>query len=280
MKLLIVADIEGVAGVVTRQQCIPGNSEYQNARQLMAEEVNAVVRGATAAGATDIVVVDSHGSMTNIQPDMLESNARLVSGKPRQFGMIDGIQFASFDAVMMVGAHCSAGNYGVLAHTINSRAFLKIEVNGQVMGEVDLYGGVAAEHGVPMVLVSGDHLLKEHVGDAFPDSHFVTVKQARGQFSAESLSPEQARNELFTAARDVIDCRIPSHAPYQLQAPYTLTVSSVTQGQSDTFALVPGVERTSPNQVSWQGESFIEMVKLLNSLSAMSSSLGACTNLV
>ena len=273
MKLLVVADIEGVAGVATRPQCTPGNSEYQNARQLMAEEINAVARGATAAGITDIVVVDSHGPMTNLQPDMLESNVRLMSGKPRQLGMIDGIQFADFDAVMMIGAHCSAGNYGVLAHTINSRAFLKIEVNGQVMGEVDLYGGIAAEFGVPVVLVSGDHLLKEHVARAFPESHFVTVKQARGQFAAESISPEQARNQLFNAARDVIDGRNKSHIPYQLQAPYTLVVSSVTQGQSDVFALVPGVERVSPNQVTWQGTSFVEVVQLLNSFSAMSSSL-------
>ena len=273
MKLLIIADIEGVAGVATRPQCSPGNPEYQNARQLMAEEVNAVIRGATAAGAADIVVVDSHGPMTNIQPDMLESNARLVSGKPRQLGMIDGIQFADFDAVMMIGAHCSAGNYGVLAHTINGRTFHKIEVNGQIMGEVDLYGGIAAEQGVPMVLVSGDHLLKEHVASAFPESRFVTVKQARGQFAAESLSPEKARNELFKAARDVVDGKIQSHTPYQLAAPYSLTVSTFTQGQSDLFALVPGVERMAPNQVTWQGDSFVEVVKLLNSFSAMSSAL-------
>lgn len=273
MKLLIIADIEGVAGVATRPQCILGNPEYQNARRLMAEEVNAAARGATAAGVKEIVVVDSHGPMTNLQPDMMESNVRLVSGKPRQLGMIDGIQFNDFNAVMMIGAHCSAGHYGVLAHTINSKAFLKIEVNGQIVGEVDLYGGIAAEHDVPMILVSGDHLLKNHVAQAFPDSHFVTVKQARGQLAAESLSPKQAQNKLFNAARDVIDRHVHTQIPYQLEAPYTLTVSSVTQAQSDLFALVPGTERVAPNQVSWQSDSFTDLVRLLNSFSAMSQSL-------
>ena len=273
MKLLIVADIEGIAGVSTALQCTPGNSEYEKARQLMSEEVNAVVRGATAAGAIEIVVVDSHGPMTNLQPDSLEVSVRLLSGKPRQLGMIEGIQSADFHGVMMIGAHSAAGQYGVLAHTINSRAFLKIEVNGQVMGEVDLYGGIAAEYGVPMMLVSGDHYLKDSVARAFPESGFVEVKQARGQFAANSVSPEQARAELFSAARDRMDGGISAHTPYQLTAPYELRVSTLTQGQSDLFSLVPGVERLGPNQVGWQCSCFTDMVQWLNSLSAMSRAL-------
>ncbi len=273
MKLLIIADIEGIAGVTTREQCIQGNAEYQAARQLMLKEVNAVASGATQAGATDIVVVDSHGPMINLAAEGLSPEIRLLQGKPRAMGMIDGIQHESFDALVMVGAHMPAGCYGVLAHTINSRAFRRIDVNVHVMGEVDLYGSIAAEYGVPLVLASGDHLLATHVAEAFPGCEYVTVKQARGCYAADNLSPTLARKHLTESTWKALSAIGQVQTSHHMKPPYAMTVSASSQALADLYALVPGVERISPDQVSYTADSFAELVRLLNSFSAMSSSL-------
>ena len=58
-----MADMEGVSGIVTWQQ-VNGSPDpmYQEGRRLYTEEINAAVRGAKAAGATEVVAVDCHGA--------------------------------------------------------------------------------------------------------------------------------------------------------------------------------------------------------------------------
>lgn len=67
MKVYILVDIEGMAGVVAAEQ---GNSAagaaYEVGRRLMTAETNAAIEGAFAAGATEIVVNDGHGGMRNL----------------------------------------------------------------------------------------------------------------------------------------------------------------------------------------------------------------------
>ena len=67
MKVFISCDIEGVSGVVNaRLHTSPEGKDYGRARELMTGEASAVVEGAVQAGATEIIVNDSHGPMTNI----------------------------------------------------------------------------------------------------------------------------------------------------------------------------------------------------------------------
>ena len=91
MRVYISADIEGVAGVVASQQGQPGNGEYEKARILMTNEVNAVIEGLVEAGATEILVNDSHGPMTNILPSLLHPAADLILGKPKPMNMACGL---------------------------------------------------------------------------------------------------------------------------------------------------------------------------------------------
>ena len=66
MKVLISTDIEGVAGVFHHEQVRAGNPEYERARLLMTHEANAAIAGAFDAGATEVLVNDSHGSFRNM----------------------------------------------------------------------------------------------------------------------------------------------------------------------------------------------------------------------
>lgn len=78
-KVYISVDMEGISGISGSDQLSPGGSEYPRSRKLMAEDTNAAIRGALAAGATDIVVNDSHGGQRNLLPEDLNPVARLIS---------------------------------------------------------------------------------------------------------------------------------------------------------------------------------------------------------
>ena len=160
MRVYVSADIEGVAGVVSPLQCQPGNAEYERARRLMTQEVNAVIEGLAEAGATEIVVNDSHGPMTNLLPDELHAAADLILGKPKPMNMAAGLT-GDFDLMFMVGHHSMAGRGGVLAHTTNGFAFREVRVNGRPCGEPAIYGLYAGELGVPVGLISGDDVTRD-----------------------------------------------------------------------------------------------------------------------
>src|SRR5438128_233097 len=133
MKILVSTDIEGVAGVFHAEQSRPGNGEYERARAWMTGEANAAVEGAFAGGAAEVLVNDSHGGFRNLLPDQLDPRARVVLGKPRYLGMMAGVE-AGVAGVLMIGYHGRAQSRGVLAHTINSRAFARVWLNGKELG--------------------------------------------------------------------------------------------------------------------------------------------------
>jgi len=75
LRVFVSADMEGIWGVVHGNQTSEESAEYGPARRWMTEDVNAVVAGLFEAGATEVVVNDSHGSMRNIQADGLDPRA-------------------------------------------------------------------------------------------------------------------------------------------------------------------------------------------------------------
>src|SRR5690606_42110900 len=121
MKVLISTDIEGVAGVVDAQQVRTGNVEYERARQWMTAEANAAVAGAFDGGATEVYVNDSHGGFRNMIASDIDARAILISGKPRIYSMMTGLEFG-VSAVAMVGHHSRAQGRGVPAHTTTRRS--------------------------------------------------------------------------------------------------------------------------------------------------------------
>jgi D-amino peptidase len=143
LKVFVSVDMEGVAGVVAERQVGREGSDYSVHREQMMAEANAAVAGAFDAGATEVVVLDSHGGGTNLHPDQLDRRATLISGTPRPWGMVAGLD-ATFDAMVFVGYHAGASvSEGVLAHTFN-RSPRSVRLNGQVVGEGGLSAAVGA----------------------------------------------------------------------------------------------------------------------------------------
>ena len=83
MRVHIISDMEGVAGIVKWQQVTGGDPLWDEGRVLYTEEINAAVRGAKAAGATEIVVMDNHGaggphSFNSLVHDLLDPACEYV----------------------------------------------------------------------------------------------------------------------------------------------------------------------------------------------------------
>lgn len=267
MKIFISADIEGIAGVMRPEQCTPGNPEYQLARGLMEQEVNAAIEGAFAGGATEVVVADSHAQMTNLRAENLDPRARLVQGKPRGLSMVEGIEQQTFDGLFLVGYHSAAGEPGVLAHTINGRAFWRIHINGLVMGETDIY---AAEQGTPLWLVTGDDQLQSWIAEYYPTVDYVCVKRAISHTCAESISPKAAQRAIGSAARAALEHQRDTRTT-RLTAPYHMQLQASKPVLADLFSLIPGVTRIDAVTVGYQAERMETLISLLSAFSYLAS---------
>ncbi|EJL88277.1 D-aminopeptidase [Herbaspirillum sp. CF444] len=270
MNVLISVDIEGIAGVFHPEQTRPGNGEYERARRQMTEEANAVIRGALAGGAQEIVVNDSHGSFRNLLPDLLHPAARMVLGKPRVLGMMGGVA-DNIDAVMMVGYHSRSQTRGILAHTINSFAFSRVWFNGVELGEAGIYGALAGEHGVPVIFGSGDDAFVAETLPLFPHAHFAEIKKAHGANSGDSLSPQQACALLEKTAQEAVQAARSKQMPkYRIEVPVTCRLQVQTPALTDLFCQLPIVERVDAVTLKFDAPTVEFAVRVLNSLSAMS----------
>jgi len=271
MKILISVDIEGVAGVFHSQQVRAGNAEYERARRLMTEEANAAIAGAFDGGASEVWVNDSHGDFRNMPPELLDARAQVIQGKPRYLGMVAGVELG-MDGVCMIGYHSRAGGSGILAHTINSFAFAGVEIGGQPLGEAALYGALAGEYGVPVLMASGDDAFIAENRPLFPHATFVQTKRAAGQTSGVSLSPARSCAAIRKGVAAALAAR-PQARPLLLGKPLPVTLRTQTPALADLFCQWPAFERRGPTELRFDAPSVEAAVRMLNCCSAMSAML-------
>jgi len=271
MKILISTDIEGVAGVVHHQQVRAGNPEYERARVLMTHEANAAVAGAFDGGATEVLVNDSHGDFRNMPAELLDPRAHYVLGKPRYLGMMAGVD-QGVDAVCMVGYHSRAQGRGILAHTTNSFAFSRIRFNGDEVGEAGMYGALAGEYGVPVVMASGDDVFIAEHKPLFPQAVFVQTKRATGQTSGISLSPQAAREAIRAGVAQAL-ATAARPKPHVLRVPLTVRIQAQLPALADLFCQWPTLERIAADEIRFEAPTVEAAVRMVNCLSAMSAIL-------
>ncbi|MBS0342883.1 MAG: M55 family metallopeptidase [Proteobacteria bacterium] len=271
MKILISVDIEGVAGVYHSQQVRAGNTEYERARRLMTDEANAAIAGAFDAGATQVLVNDSHGDFRNLLPDVLDARAQVIQGKPRYMSMAAGAE-TGVAGMCMVGYHSRAGGRGILAHTINSFAFARIEFNGEPMSEAGLYGALAGEYGVPVIMGSGDDVFIEENRALFPHAAFVQTKQATGQNSGVSLSPQKACEAIRAGVMAGMG-QLAKAQPLRLRTPLEVRLYTQTPALADLFCQWPDFERLDATLLGFGAPTVEAAVRMLNCCSAMSAML-------
>ena len=240
MKVFISTDFEGVAGIVDWDQIMVGSSDYEMGRRLLLGELNAAIDGALTAGATEFVVNDSHSSMRNLPPDMLNGGASLITGKHKPMYMMEGLD-ASFDAIFFLGYHGSIGaSQSVLSHTYNPRAIWEARINGEIVGESALNALVAAHYGVPIALVTGDQVTAAEARRLNPAPVCVEVKRSISRYASESLHPGVACGLIHEGARRALGEDKPPTAPV-FATPIQIEITFLTADMAEMSAWLHGV---------------------------------------
>lgn len=256
IKILISADMEGVSGVVHRAQLIPPGADYEMARKLMTGEVNAAVEAVLEAGATTIVVADSHGGneYRNILPSELHPAAQLITGGPRPMGHLDGLD-PSFAMVALLGYHVRHGAFGVLDHTTHGQAISRVVVNGRELGEIGLDSFFAGHYGVPVGVVSGDDRAVAEALGLLPWAKGAVVKWALGRNSARCLAPLAAQTAIRQAITEALRDRA-AMRPLQPPGPVNLQVTFKDAATAQRSQLLPGAVRTDDLTVAVTADDY------------------------
>jgi D-amino peptidase len=265
LKVYISADMEGVAGAVSAEQLGPAGFEYQRFREFMTAEVLAAIEGARAAGATEILVSDSHGNGQNLLIERLPADVRVVRSWPRPLMMMEGID-SSFAAVILLGYHAGTTNAGgVRAHTISSANYARVALNGTDMPEAGISAAIAGHFGVPVVMISGDDVAVEETRRLLGDVEGAVVKRALSFHSATTLTPQAAQALIRERARVAVGRRA-GLKPYVLQAPVRLDLTFKSYRPAEVVAYLPMVTRTDAHSIRFSGRDVLEVSRFLEFL--------------
>ncbi|MDQ3880957.1 MAG: M55 family metallopeptidase [Chloroflexota bacterium] len=257
MRVYLSVDMEGLAGVAHPAQTYVDATrggdlaDYERSRTLMAGETNAAIEACLDAGATEVVVNDSHWRMRNLRAEELHPAARLIIGA-KPMSMCQGIE-RGFDAAAFIGYHAGAGHpTGVIGHTYSSEAVMAVRVNDVPYNEAGINALVLAKYGVPVVMVSGDDALAEEIEQLLPWAERVIVKRALGERLTESLSPSRAHEAIRDGLAGAL-ARLSEMPPYRLPERLHLEVDLRLPVMADYAALMQGVERIGPRTVGIDG---------------------------
>jgi D-amino peptidase len=246
VRVHIISDMEGVAGIVKWEQVTGGEPLYEEGRRLYTEEINAAVRGARAAGATEVVVMDCHGAgkgwtFNSLVPDLLDPGCEYVVQE-------EWTEYTEFleqgcDAALFVAMHAMAGTRrGVLNHTVHGREWQSLRFNGTLVGETGINAALCGNWGCPVLLVTGDEATcaegKALLGDGLTA---VAVKRGLGRFSARQIPPLRARELIEAGARSALS-DLKAVAPYDPGRPCEIEVEFVGSDRTDQLRRRHGVE--------------------------------------
>src|SRR5918912_489772 len=190
--------MEGVSGIVKTDQTNAGKDMFEEGRHLYTEDINAAVRGAKAAGATEIVVMDCHGAgegftFNSLIAEDLDPACEFVVQE--EWTGYTGFLEAGCDAALFVGMHAMAGTAdGVLNHTVSGVDWQNLWFNGTLVGETGINAALCGTWGCPVLLVTGDAAVCREAGDLLGASlTTVAVKQGLGRVGARQIAPPRAR---------------------------------------------------------------------------------------
>ncbi|MBN2549601.1 MAG: M55 family metallopeptidase [Anaerolineales bacterium] len=252
MKILIAVDMEGISGVTSWDQVDPGHAEYQRFRKIMTEDVNAAVRGAFDAGADEVVIADGHWNSGNILIEQLDPRARLNSGTPSPYSMLQGID-DNIDGTFFVGYHARAGSQNaILDHTWSSRRIFNLWLNGILVGEYGLNGALCGHFNVPVLMISGDQTVCAQASELLGPLETAVVKHATSRFAAECLPIPDAQELIYQAARRGIEnLKAGRTKPFRLVEPVQVTIEYASTDMADKAILLPGARRLDGRRIEF-----------------------------
>ena len=261
-KVFISVDMEGIAGLVSGESTGRSGTDYGYFRRIMSVEANAAVLGAFDAGASEVVVRDSHGSARNILPDLLDPRARLIrdwSGGP--LDMVEGID-ESFDALVFIGYHARAGTPdAIIDHTMSGNV-TDFAMNGVSLPEAGINALIAGLYGVPVVFVAGDRAVCDQVTELFGQVATVAVKKGIGAAS-EGLHPDVANARIREGVADAVRNRN-RYRPFTMTPPYTMVLKLKSEASVYNGSFFPGARRTGDWELTYSNEDLLQVIYAFN----------------
>lgn len=259
LKVFISVDMEGIAGVIHWDDVSRRGEDYALFRKLMTQETNAAIEGALEAGATEILVRDSHGSARNILPDVLRPESELLRDwSDGPLGMMEGID-ETFDAVIFVGYHARAGTpNAVLKHTMSGRIY-DVVLNRKKMPEAGINAAIAGHFGVPVVLIAGDLAVIQQAKELFGDIETAAVKEGIGK-AAKMLHPLKAQELIKKKTIEALK-RLKDFKLFKLKPPFKMEVTFKDEEHAEDASWIPGAKRTGDRSVSFTSNDLMEVLK-------------------
>ena len=258
LKIYVSVDMEGVAGVVSADQLNPPGFEYERFRGFMTDEALAAVHAAADAGATEVLVSDSHGNGENLLVERFPKNVRLVRSFPRRGAMLAGLD-ASFAAVVFIGYHASTTNStGVRAHTVSSAHFTRVALNGVAVTEAQFNAAYAGDLGVPVVFASGDDAAVKEIQARLGPLDAVVTKTSLGFQAAETLTPAAACEAIYQGVRAALSHR-GERQPFQITHPITVELSFKNYRVAEVLSYLRTIERVDAHSVRFVGRDMREV---------------------
>jgi len=235
MKVYISTDMEGISGVLTWEQAGRDgkNPEYENARHLLTQDVNAAVQGAISGGAEEVVVMDGHSSGFNFVLEELDPRASYITG-PTRVNVYPGLD-ESFDAVLLVGYHAMAGTKGgILDHTQSSTTWFNYYLNGIKMGEIGQAAVIAGHFNIPVIFASGDKAACEEAKALLGNIETVAVKEGLTRNCAKILSPVKSIELIKEGVSKALK-RIKDFKPYIIKPPIEIKLECQNTDVADGY---------------------------------------------
>lgn len=263
MKVFISVDMEGVTAVTDPEDVLPEGSDYQRGRIFMTGDANAAVLGAFDAGATEVVVNDSHWIMRNLLIEQMDPRARVIKGFHKPMCMMQGID-ESVDAAVFVGYHsCSGTEQGVLAHTLLGKEVQNMLINGEPTGETRLNALLCGHFGVPVAFVAGDDTVcreaKNVLGDDLPT---FAVKDGIDMFTASCLHPEVSQKGIREGVAAALR-NMGKREPYKMEMPITFGFEFNSTTIAATCEYMPEVSKPSPYTTEFTTDDMPKAMKII-----------------
>ena len=264
MKVFISMDWEGCSGIISRQETMSEGDFYDEARRWMGWDANAAVEGCLEGGATEVVICDNHNGLEipweEMHPKATLIHSDLVTSSRYMYGL-DGLD-DTFDAVFFVGHHAAYGDpISAMSHTL-TRPFRDVYMNGERVGDVEIWTALAGHVGVPVGLVTGDDVLCKQMEEWLPQIETAVVKYAIDTYAARCLPKEEAHKRIRDAAHRAVQ-RIPELRTFCFEPPVNVEVDLVMPNAAGRVSLIPGIERDGGTRVHYASDDFGDAYKIL-----------------
>ncbi|WP_328718360.1 M55 family metallopeptidase [Streptomyces sp. NBC_00247] len=269
MKILISADMEGATGVTWPADVLPGTPQWERCRSMFTSDVNAAALGFLDGGADEVLVNEAHWSMRNLLLEQLDDRVQMITGRHKTLSMVEGIQHGDVDGVAFVGYHTGAGTEGVLAHTYLANSITGVWLNGERASEGLLNAHVAAEYGVPVVLVTGDDLTCVDAESYAPDARKVAVKDYVSRYAAVCRTPARTAADIRAAAAEAASLAV-RHAPVT-GAGFSVELEFDAEHLAGAATVVPGVTQTDVRRVAYTSATMYEGIRTFKAVTTIVS---------